>query len=89
MSITFKTTCSLRKDNASDDPFVTVAKKGLDTLIHYSQLRNNKDLEEELTKLDTVTVHVVCRRDYINAKRKVLKCATESPKNRLCSVSSF
>ena len=33
-------------------------EKGLDTLIHYSQLRNNKDLEEELTKMKTVTVHV-------------------------------
>ena len=90
MSITSKRTCLLRKDNASDDPFVTVAKKGLNTLIHYSQLRSNKDLEEELTKKDTVTVHVVCRRDYTNPKRKVLKCATESPKKkRLRSVSSF
>ena len=89
MSITYKTTCLICKVDVSDDQFFTVGKKGLDTLIHYSQLRNNKDLEEELTKMDTVTVHVVCRRDYINAKRKVLKCATESPKNRLCSVSSF
>ena len=86
MSITSKTTCLLCKD----DPFVTVEKKSLDTLIHYLQLRNNKDLEEELTKMGTVTVHVACRRDYTNPKRKVLKCATESPKKkRLSSVSSF
>ena len=32
MSITSKTTCLLCKDDASDDPFVTVGKKGLDTL---------------------------------------------------------
>ena len=90
MSITSRTTCLLCKDDASDDPFVTVGKKGLDTLIHYSQLRNNKDLEKELTKMDTVTVHVTCRHDYTNPKRKVLKCATESPKKkRLRSVSSF
>ena len=90
MSITSKTTCLLCKDDASDDPFVTVGKKGLDTLIHYSQMRNNKDLEEELTKMDTVTVHVACRRDYTNPKRKMLKCAMESPKKkRLRSVSSF
>ena len=90
MSITSKTTCLLCKDDASDDPFVTVGKKGLDTLIHYSQLRNSKDLEEELTKMDTVTVHVACRRDYTNPKRKMLKCAMESPKKkRLRSVSSF
>ena len=90
MSITSKTTCLLCKDDASDDPFVTVGKKGLDTLIHYSQMRNNKDLEEELTKMDTVTVHVACRRDYTNPKRKMLKCAMESPKKkRLRSASSF
>ena len=90
MSITSKTTYLLCKDDASDDPFVTVGKKGLDTLIHYSQLRNNKDLEKELAKMDTVTVHVTCRRDYTNPIRKVLKCATESPKKkRLRSVSSF
>ena len=90
MSITSKTTCLLCKDDASDDPFVTVGKKGLDTLIHYSQMHNNKDLEEELTKMDTVTVHVACRRDYTNPKRKMLKCAMESPKKkRLRSVSSF
>ena len=77
-------------DDASDDLFVTVGKKGLDTLIHYSQLRNNKELEEELTKMNTVTVHVVCRRDNTNPKRKVLKCAAEIPKNkRFRSVSSF
>ena len=40
--------------------------------------------------MDTVTVYVGCRRDYTNPKRKVLKCATESPKKkRLRSVSSF
>ena len=90
MSIISKTTCLLCKDDASDYPFVTVGKKGLDNLIHYSQLRNSKDLEEELTKMATVTVHVVCRRDYTNPKRKVLKCATESPKKkRLRSVSPF
>ena len=77
-------------DDASDDPFVTVGKKGLDTLMHYSQLLNNKDLEKELTKIDTVTVHVACRHYYTNPKRKVLKCAMESPKKkRLHSVSSF
>ena len=74
MSIISKTTCLLCKDDASDYPFVTVGKKGLDNVIHYSQLRNSKDLEEELTKMATVTVHVVCRRDYTNPKRKVLKC---------------
>ena len=59
-------------------------------IIHYSQLRNNKDLEEELTKMDTVTVHVACRHDYRNPKRKVLKSAEDSPKKkRLCSVSYF
>ena len=90
MSITSKTTCLLCKDDASDDPFVTVGKKGLDTLIHYSQLRSNKDLEGELTKMDTMTVHVACRHYYTNPKRKVLKCATESPKKKgLRSVSSF
>ena len=45
MSITYKTTCLICKVDVSDDQFFTVAKKGLDTLIHYSQLRNNKDLE--------------------------------------------
>ena len=90
MSITSKTTYLLCKDDASDDPFVTVGKKGLDTLIHYSQLRNNKDIEEELTKMDTVTVHVAYRRDYTNPKRNVFKCATVNPKKkRLRSVSSF
>ena len=91
MSITSKTTCLLCKDDASDDPFVTVGKKGLDNLIHYSQLCNNESLKEELTKIDTLTVHVACRHDYINPKRKVVKCATESPqkKKRLRSVSSF
>ena len=44
MSITSKTTCFLCKDNASDDPFITVGKKGVDTLIHNLKLRNNKDL---------------------------------------------
>ena len=79
MSITSKTTSLFCTDDASDNPFVTVGKKDLDTLIHYSQLRNNKDQEEELTKMDTVTAHVAYRRDYTNPKEKVLKCATESP----------
>ena len=90
MSITSKTTCLVCKDDSSDDPFITVGKKGLDTLIHYLKLRNNKDLQEELTKMDKVTVHVANRHDYTNPKRKVLKSATDSPKKkRLCSVSSF
>ena len=90
MSITSKITWLLCKDDASDDPFVTVGRKGLDTLIHYSQLCNNVSLKAELTKIDTVTVHVACRQDYINPKRKVVKCATERPeKKRLRSVSSL
>ena len=44
MSVTSKTTCFVCKDSASDDPFITVGKNGLDTLIHYLKLRNNKDL---------------------------------------------
>ena len=79
MSITSKTTCLLCKDDASDNPFVTVGKKSLDTLIHYSQLRNNKDLQEGLTKMDMVIVHAAYRRDYTNPKEKVLKCEMESP----------
>lgn len=87
MSVTHKETCLLCKDEDSDDPLVTVGKKGLGTLLHYSQLRNNKELEEELTKSDTVTVHVACRRDFTNPKRKVVKCPMESPKKkRLRSV---
>ena len=74
MSITYKTTCLICKVDVSDDQFFTVGKKGLDTLIHYSQLRNNKELEEELTKMKTVTVHVACRCDYTNPKRKVEVC---------------
>ena len=90
MSITSKTTCLVCKDDSSDDPFITVGKKGLDTLIHYLKLRNNKDLQEELTKMDKVIVHVASRHDYTNPKRKVLKSATDSPKKkRLRSVSSF
>ena len=58
MSITSKTTCLICKVDVSDDRFFTAGKKGLDTLIHYSQLRNNKDLEEELTKMKMVTAHV-------------------------------
>ena len=90
MSITSKTTCLLRKVDVSDDPFFTVGKNVLSTLIHYSQLRNNKDLEEDLTKMKTVNVHVACRCDYTNPKRKELKCAKESPKKkRLHLVGSF
>ena len=90
MSITSKTTCLLRKVDVSDDPFFTVGKKVLNTLIHYSQLRNNKDLEEELTKMKTVNVHVACRCDYTNPKRKEWNCAKESPKKkRLHLVGSF
>ena len=44
MSITSKTTCLVCKDDSSDDLFITVGKKGLDTLVHYLKLRNNKDL---------------------------------------------
>ena len=89
MSITSKTTCLICKDDASDDPFVTVGRKGLDTLIHYSQLCNNESLKEELTKIDTLTVHVACRHDYINPKRKLVKCATESPQKKKIAFSKF
>ena len=44
MSITSKTTCLVCKDDSSDDLLITVGKKGLDTLVHYLKLRNNKDL---------------------------------------------
>ena len=44
MSITSKATCLVCKDDSSDDPLITVGKKGLDTLIHYLKLLNNKEL---------------------------------------------
>jgi len=37
-----------------------------------------------------VTVHIACRRDFTNPKRKEVKCPVESPKKkRLRSVSSL
>jgi len=79
--------CLLCKDEDSDDPMVTVGKKGLATLIKYAQQRNNRELEEELTRNETLTVHIACRRDFTNPKRKV-NCPMESPKKkRLRSVS--
>ena len=90
MSSKSKETFLLCKEEDSDAPVVTVGKKGLGTLIHYAQLRNTKDIEEELTKLDSVTVHVTCRHDFTNPRRNALKCSLESPKKkRLRSVSSF
>lgn len=46
---TTKEICLLCKDSDkdSDDPMVTVGKKGLRTLIQYAQRRNNGELEEE------------------------------------------
>ena len=83
-------TCLLCKDGGRDDPIVVVGEKGLNTLIRFSQIRNDEDLEEELKKKDTVTVHVACRRDYTNSKRTVVENPMESPKKkRLRSSVSF
>ena len=84
-------TCLLCKDKGRDDPVVVVGQKGLNTLIQFSQIRNDEDLEQELKKKDAVTVHVACRRDYTNWKRKVVENPMESPKKKRLrsSVSLF
>ncbi|XP_065684420.1 uncharacterized protein LOC136096813 [Hydra vulgaris] len=85
---TLKDTCLLYKDLPNQT--INVVRKGIKTLIHYSQVRNDKDLEKELKERNTVVVHVACRRDFTNPNRKVLKCQMESPKiKKLRSTDIF
>lgn len=85
-------TCLLcKQDDGSTDPLVTVGRKGLDTLIHFAQIRTNENLEKELKEREIVTVHVACRRDFTNPRRKLTESPVESPKKKRLrsSVSYF
>ena len=84
-------TCVLCKDGDCDDPTVVVGEKGLNTLLRFAKMHNDVTIEEELKKKSSVTVHVVCRREYTRPKRKFLNTPMESPKKKRLrsSVSKF
>src|SRR6218665_461127 len=57
----------------STDELITVRTKGLETLIHYSLLRQNERLQKYLeTRPYVVKVHAQCRKDYTRARGLVL-----------------
>ena len=45
---------------------MTVREKGKETLLHFSKLRKNGELEKVLNERTIVKVHATCRRDYTN-----------------------
>ena len=64
-------TCVICKDGKSNDPLVTVCSKGLRTLMRFSNVRENRNLEKELNGITTITVHATCQPDFTN-KEEVL-----------------
>ena len=84
-------TCVLCKDGDCDDPTVVVGEKGLNTLLRFAKMHNDVTIEEDLKSKSSVTVHVICRREYTRPKRKVSDTPMESPKKKRLrsSVSKF
>ena len=74
-----------REGFSEEEEFVTVTKKGLLTLISYSEKRNvlylNSYLNERnsTTPIGKVLVHVKCRRDFTDQKRLNLCSNAEGP----------
>ena len=80
--------CIICKEKTSESS-VTVREKGKETLLHFSKLRKNGELEKVLNERTIVKVHATCRRDYTNVRRS---STTESPqikKRKLRSEVNF
>ena len=89
--------CVICKLSFEDEKPITVLKKGILTLIKYSELRGRLELGSFLTEcisvapIRTVLVHKKCRRDFTDQKRRAETNVeeTEVPKaKRLCSSFS-